>query len=133
MDTPDDGLIEQKEVIPILPKRSVVWITVLLIGLLFKLLLWKGNAAMILFSSGGLFASSLDHMLKYRKENNRTQVLVGIGILWILVLIWGNLFNGGYPYNWGGFGIHMVPAVVYFIIYRLQEHRNKKKNRQQGA
>ncbi|MEO9531410.1 MAG: hypothetical protein ABJG68_13995 [Crocinitomicaceae bacterium] len=94
-----------------------IWLSVLVLGILFKLMHWPGNAILIILSTAGLQAYCFNWFLKNKNQFN--SVVSILGLVWLLVLIWGIFFNGGHPYNIVGLAIYGIVFSLYFIVYYL--------------
>jgi len=96
-------------------QRVFVWGVVLVIGILFKILRLDGSALMILASSGVLFVKGVMGVKEYGSQFKLALILAFLGAIWLLVLLWGNFFNNGYPYNLDGLAIFTTTCVISFI------------------
>lgn len=113
----DKHLIEVQKRRSIKVRPLIVWSVILLLGLLFDFMNWPGFTILILPSSAGLFAYSLNGVIASKNRDLLSLIVSILGTIWFLILIVGMLFNGGYPYNEIGFLIYLIILVLFFVIY----------------
>lgn len=111
-------------------KRPIfIWLTLLIFGILFKVMLWPGSTILIITSTAGLQAYCLNGILKSNGRNTLNITLSILGSIWFIIMVGGMLFNHGHPYNKNGVGFYFVVLVIYFFIYFLLLNRKKASSR----
>lgn len=99
-----------------------IWAGLLLLGLVLKLQHWPGNALSILLGTAGLTAYNFVAFLLMRGKHTLNNILLGAGVLWMVVLLWGFAFNNGHPYNEMGlmiyFGAILLVGTINALVYR---------------
>lgn len=104
----------------------IIWTIVLLLAILFEVRSWGGRTLMWLLSTGGFMAYAISGMITLRGKNILNTVLFIAGIIWTLYLLWGMLFNEGYPYNSKGVIVYLCIVAVYLGAYELAKFIRKK-------
>jgi len=97
----------------------VTWSLLILIGVFFRLMFWPGASIFIIAGSAGLSAWVVTDAIFLPGKNVLIYMLCILCGCWFLLLIWGNLYNGGYPYNWRGVAVFLIVFTFYTIIYAL--------------
>ncbi len=128
-DVLDDGLFEEKEsgyeykfkLRPIL-----IWSGFILLGFMFKLLHWPGLILLVV-SPAGLSAYAFSGLISLKGKSTINNILSGMGIIWLLVLVWGLIFNDGYPLNIFGVGVYVGTLLGYIILYELAKIIRKRR------
>lgn len=109
-------------------KAVIIWSCILLVGVIFKLLHWPGTV-LILICSPVLTACAVGGLIILKEKTVLNMAFTIAGTMWFLMLLWGNIFNGGYPYNWNAFAIYSIVFLICLLIYVLIKiRRNKKAN-----
>jgi hypothetical protein len=110
------------------PRAVIIWLSVLILGYLFKIMHWPGSSILIICSSAGLSAYCLNALLKLKTPNTLNLILsIGCGI-WILILLYGAFFNGGIPYNTKGLWAFATTFAIYFVAYLIILGRSPRKS-----
>lgn len=102
----------------------LIWIAVFATGYLFRMMHWPLSGVIRIIGSGGFMAYSFSFLILVKPRNASIIVCSCVGFLWLLILAWGVLFNGGYPFNIQGvmaqglafgflFAVHIVS--LYFM------------------
>ena len=115
----DDHFNKGKDKSPLTNRPIIIWVIVLGIGLLFRFMRWPGSAVLIILSTAGLQAFSLNGLIKPDKRNSINTVFSILGFMWLITLIGGILFNNGHPYNIAGLEMYFIVFIPYFVIYYL--------------
>lgn len=105
----------------------LIWGIVLILGLLFKVMHWPFASVLIIISPAGLQAYCINGFIKPNERNTLNTILSGAGMIWLITLIWGMLFNNGHPYNENGLKVYVVIFTVFFIIYYFIFRAKKNK------
>ncbi|AEA45877.1 hypothetical protein [Fluviicola taffensis] len=109
----------------------LIWVSVFMTGYFFKFMHWPGNSIVRVIGTGGFMAYSLSFLILAKPRTTPIIVCNSISLLWTLILIWGALFNGGYPFNLQGITIQGILFVICFLIhlgvlYLMKKVRAKK-------
>lgn len=109
------------------PVQVSIWAALIMFGLFLKLMYWPGSALLILVCSGGLLGYNLVALLLFRGKHTINNIVTAMCGLWLLILVWGILWNGGYPYNEMGtlinVGATLVAGGVNALAYRKYIYR----------
>lgn len=95
----------------------LIWAFIFAIGHLFKIMHWPGNSVFRVIGAAGFIAYSLSFLILIPQKNNLIIVLNSISLLWIIILIWGVLFNDGYPFNAQGITAQAIAFAILFLIH----------------
>lgn len=104
-----------------------IWAGVLFFGLIFKLMHWPGSGVLILLSTGGLTAYAISGMISHKGKDQLNSVIFILACIWILILLWGAVFNGGYPYNFFGLMLFLSVTAVLVLVYEISKYVRKSK------
>jgi hypothetical protein len=125
----DQEIVDQKNQTLFKTRPIIIWGIVLIIGLLFRVLHWPFASVLIIISPAGLQAYCINGFLKPKERNALNTILSGAGMIWLIALIGGMLFNDGHPYNENGLKVYVVTFTVFFILYYfIYRAREKKLN-----
>lgn len=98
------------------------WCALVLFGIFLKLMHWPGSALLVLVCSGGLLGYNLVALFLLRGRSAANNVITILCLLWVLVLGWRVLWNGGHPYNEMGMCINIgsviLTAGINALVYR---------------
>jgi len=98
-----------------------IWSTILIVGIIFKLLNWQGASIVILISSASFTGYAFYSYLFYRTKTILPAVFSILSILWIAIMILGIVYNDGYPFNLGGLEFFFAFVLISFITAFLSK------------
>jgi hypothetical protein len=104
----------------------LIWGSIFMIGYLFKIMHWPFNSILRVIGAGGFMAYSLSFLILVKSRSMPIIICNSIGLLWILILVWGFLFNGGYPFNLQGITAQLIAFLVLFIVHIISLYFIKK-------
>lgn len=73
---------------------------------------WPGHGLTLLVSTGGMLGYNFVALLLLKGRNVFNIVLTVSGVIWLGVLVWGQVARGGYPYNEIGIYLNLGAIVV---------------------
>lgn len=104
----------------------VLWTALIIVGLVLKLTHLM-SPALIVVGFAGLTAHSLHELFIAKDSSNRIMwVTAGCGIF-LIVLLYGAMFNGGYPINLIGVMAYVIVLPVVFIFYFIRSRPSRKE------
>ncbi len=103
-----------------------IWFAVFAIGYAFRAMHWPFNSVLRIIGAGGFMAYSLSFLILAKPRNAAIIVSGCLSILWILIVIWGIFFNGGYPFNAPGAGIQGLTFGFLFLLHLVSLYYMKK-------
>lgn len=111
-------------------KVYLIWASILILGLVFKLVHWPFSALLILLPSAVLLAYSLNGFVRRKERNVFNSIISLLGFIWMLFMIIENLMTGGdgYPFNQFGLRFFLIALFLSFGIYYFILYRKSKKN-----
>ena len=121
----DEDLIEKQVEYRFWKWPVIVWLIILAIGLVCRLQHWPGRGVLINVSSASLWAYSISEWKALKGKNTLNNVACVLGILWLVFMVIGELFNNGHPYNKEGIIAFLILFVAFFIGYELVKKRNR--------
>jgi hypothetical protein len=104
-----------------------IWFAVFCIGYLFRMMHWPFASYLRILGGSGIMGYSLAACLLFRGRDITNNALSLISVLYLVLLIWGAFFNGGYPFNVEGLAIQLVVLLIFFAGY-IVLLRSKKQN-----
>lgn len=109
-------------------KVVIIWGIILAIGILFKSMHWVGGSILLVLSSAGLHAYSINGVMQER--NNLNMILSILGVIWIFTMVQDLFTDNLNLFSKFGIGSYCVILVVYFIGYYIQSEtlKNRIKN-----
>lgn len=128
----EEGILDQEHIDPknkalFKTRPVIIWGIVLILGILFRIMHWPFAQVLILIPTAGLQAYCINGFIKPKERNALNTALSLFGILWLMTLIGGMLFNNGYPYNEKGLKAYVVVFIIYFIIYYFIDRAKEKR------
>ncbi len=121
----DDNLIPQKKQYEFKSRIIIIWSIIILIGIIFKFMRWPGGIVFYVVGSAGLSAYSFSGFLTLKGKHPVNNAFFCMSLVWILFLLYGIYFNGGYPINGKGFSVFLGVFAAYFIFYGMvKKYRN---------
>lgn len=105
----------------------LVWLGVFLVGYGFWFLHWPGNSVLRIIGFAGFAgynASALFHLKGSHIVNN---ILITLSAAWMVVVVWGEFFNGGYPLNLNGIIVQVICLIVLAGMYIFIHYRRYGK------
>ncbi|WP_343632553.1 hypothetical protein [Fluviicola sp.] len=104
----------------------LIWLAVFAIGYLFRMMHWPFHGIIRIIGSGGFMAYSLSFLILAKPRTAGIIVSNCLSLLWVLIVIWGIFFNGGYPFNAGGAGALGLAFGFLFTVHIVSLYFMKK-------
>ncbi len=104
----------------------LIWSFVLTTGFLFRIMHWPGSSLFQVIGFGGFMAYSFSFFVLARPRSISIIICNCISLLWVLILICGELFNDGYPFNINGIIAQGISFAFLFIIHIISLYFIKK-------
>lgn len=104
----------------------LIWIAVFVIGYAFRMMHWPGNSILRVIGAGGFMAYSLSFLLLLPQKSSLIIILNCLSLLWVIFILWGAFFNGGYPFNKQGLIAQGIAYAVLFLIHFVSLYFMKK-------
>lgn len=122
----DENIASQKDRLHFRWWVLLIWITIFLIGYVFRVMHWPGNSLFRVIGAGGFMAYSLSFLLLLPQKSSLIIVLNCLSLLWVIFILWGAFFNGGYPFNQQGLIVQVIVYAVLFLIHFISLYFIKK-------
>lgn len=97
----------------------MIWLGIFIIGSLFYAMHWPFSALLRVVGFAGFAAYNLNAVFYLKGKHIVNDIFIGLSVLWIAVIIWGELFNGGYPFNIEGIIANAVSLFILFTVYAV--------------
>src|SRR5687768_2759905 len=120
-ETIDHSIIEPKSDNGFSTWPLIIWLSVLVLGMIFKFNHWPAANIIILLSTASITGYSFYSYIFYRKENRIPAVFSILSLLWIAIIILGIFYNDGYPFNAGGLEFYFAFVMISFITFFLSK------------
>lgn len=99
-----------------------VWGAFILLGAIFEILEWPG-LTILLVSTGGMLGYNFIAWLILRGKSIANNMLLGLGITWIVILSAGAIWNDGVPCNEKGLLTHGTSVFIVGGINALAHRK----------
>lgn len=120
--------VEGVKEIRITYRPVILWSVFLLLGIVFKVQHWPGGSVLLLLTSSGMTAYCLSKVIMITKRENLVFLALAVlGIGWFGIVVWGALYNSGYPFNVNGIKFYAMGFALYFVLYLVLDQRRLKK------
>lgn len=113
----DENITDQKNTLQFHSWVLLIWGSVFVIGYLFWFMHWPWNSILRMIGAGGFITYSLSFLILIKQRTIPIIISNGIGLLWILIILWGEFFNDGYPFNGQGLIVQAVILAISFLIH----------------
>jgi hypothetical protein len=108
------------------PKKYplIIWISVIVIALAFKVNHWPGGHILLVVSTAGYTGISFSGIILSGGSSVFYLISSIIAVFWILLIGYGMLFRNGHPFNkWGLLVFGFVFTLSFVINYLLNKKR----------
>lgn len=106
----------------------IVWFSILVLGILFRVMHWPGGSILTITSSAILNAYSFSSFLKLRGKNVFINIISSISVIWIIFIVSEYFFNTKPLYSLYGLSIYGGVLITSFIFYKMLFYARKKTN-----
>lgn len=120
-ETIDQELIKSDSEDKFSRRPLIIWLSVLVLGLIFKFMHWPGANIIILISTASITGYAFYSFIFYRKKHPLPTALLVLSLIWIAIMIMGIYFNDGYPFNSGGLEFFFAFVMISFITFFLSK------------
>lgn len=100
-------------------RAPLIWGSILMVGVLFKIVHWPFASLLTVLPPAGLLAYSTYGMMRKQTRTILCVILFSLSLLYALYLVYGTQFRGGYPVNLNGLAIFFAVAVVWYAGYEI--------------
>ena len=121
----DEDLLHKKPSNTFKIGHVLAWVTLAIIGMVFKVMHWPGNALFLLLGFAGLLAYSVSGILRLKGKNLLNNITLGLAVLWTVYVLYSFLFAYRSFWNLNGLVSYVVLAVAIFLVYEIA-HRSRK-------
>lgn len=108
------------------PRPAILWGIIFLLGHLFKFQHYPGSMLLYVLGSGGLCGYAFSCIVKFKGKNVQSNILAIFSLFWMGKLVYGALYDGGYPINMNGLMIFLV-VMLLSAAFHLFAKKMKKR------
>ncbi len=95
---------------------TIIWATILLIGIIFRIIDWPGYNTLQIIGASGLIAYNLSGFIRLKGKNMLNNIMSLLSIVWIIYIISGIFFNDGHPLNFYGLIMHFTIFIIFLLF-----------------
>ena len=95
---------------------NYIWFPILVFAIICEAMNWPGQAAIFMLASSTITGYNLAGLRSRYTRNNLNKTLSILGLLYFLYLLWGMVFNYGFPLNYKGVILQLVIIGIAFGI-----------------
>jgi hypothetical protein len=124
----DEEIQEDKPLYKINTSTNVIWFSVFMLGMAFRILYWPGHSLITLIGASGFIAYNVFCSVRLKGKNTTNNIFLLLSAIWLIYVLYGFLFNKDYRhFNEAGLMIHAGLLIVFFLRYELS-YKYKKSN-----
>jgi uncharacterized membrane protein YeiH len=125
----DEKIDLEKEAWSFKKRPAIIWFSLFLIGILFKIQHWPWASLLILIDSAGLTAYSISGMITLKGRHSLNNILCIATIFWMIYLVRGLFYNQAIQFNALGLAVYAAVFVICLVVYELLKRRKNRADK----